>query len=147
MEEKTVGNNKIYFVVMPIEASVKEMNISPMEMYRRLERVNLLKRLVLDCFDDTIRWFYVFHWASFGQYWTYQFRFSKKNLFDIFIYPSRRVTRSYAINTRIGHNLVEYLLVWGRRGVCNNSYYYLSFDSYNRQWLDFIISNRNGKEP
>lgn len=51
MEEKTVGNNKIHFAIMAIEASAKEMNISPMEMYQRLERVNLLKRLVLDYYD------------------------------------------------------------------------------------------------
>lgn len=51
MEEKTVRNNKIHFAIMAIEAGTKEMNISPMEMYRRLEKVNLLKRLVLDCYD------------------------------------------------------------------------------------------------
>lgn len=51
MEEKTVENNKIHFAVMAIEAGAKEMKISPMEMYRRLEKVNLLQRLVLDCYD------------------------------------------------------------------------------------------------
>lgn len=29
----------------------EKMNISPMEMYQRLKRVDLFKRLVLDCYD------------------------------------------------------------------------------------------------
>ena len=39
--------DKIHFAVMAIEASAKEMRISPMEMRRRLEKVGL----VLDCYD------------------------------------------------------------------------------------------------
>lgn len=51
MKETSNETNKIHFAVMAIEASSKKMNISPMEMYQRLEKVNLLKRLVLDCYD------------------------------------------------------------------------------------------------
>ncbi|WP_301061510.1 DUF3791 domain-containing protein [Phocaeicola sp.] len=51
MEERTIENHKIHFAIMAIETSAKKMNISPMEMYRRLERVNLFKRLVWDCYD------------------------------------------------------------------------------------------------
>lgn len=51
MKEATNERNKIHFAIMAIEASSKKMNISPMEMYQRLEKVNLLKRLVLDCYD------------------------------------------------------------------------------------------------
>ena len=51
MEETIYERNKIHFAIMAIEASSKKMNISPMEMYQRLEKVNLLKRLVLDCYD------------------------------------------------------------------------------------------------
>ena len=36
---------------MALEASSRKMNISPMEMYQRLKRVDLFKRLVLDCYD------------------------------------------------------------------------------------------------
>ena len=45
MEETTNERNKIHFAVMAIEAGSKKMNISPMEMYQRLEKVNLLQRL------------------------------------------------------------------------------------------------------
>ena len=40
--------DKIHFAVMAIEASAKEMRISPMEMRRRLEKVGLVRRLLLD---------------------------------------------------------------------------------------------------
>ena len=43
--------DKIHFAVMAIEASAKEMSISPMEMRRRLEKVGLVRRLLLDCYD------------------------------------------------------------------------------------------------
>lgn len=33
------------------EALAKEMHISPMEMRRRLEKVGLVRRLLLDCYD------------------------------------------------------------------------------------------------
>lgn len=46
-----VENQKIHFAVMAIEAGAKEMGISPMEMYRRLEKVDLVKRLLLDLYD------------------------------------------------------------------------------------------------
>ena len=51
MEETTNERNKIHFTVMAIEAGSKKMNISPMEMYQRLEKVNLLQRLVWGCYD------------------------------------------------------------------------------------------------
>ena len=41
--------DKIHFAVMAIEASAKEMSISPMEMRRRLEKVGLVRRLLLEC--------------------------------------------------------------------------------------------------
>ena len=40
--------DKIHFAVMAIEASAKKMRISPMEMRRRLEKVGLVRRLLLD---------------------------------------------------------------------------------------------------
>ena len=43
--------DKIHFAVMAIEASAKKMRISPMEMRRRLEKVGLVRRLLLDCYD------------------------------------------------------------------------------------------------
>ena len=50
--KKTINDrNKVHFGDMAIEASSKKMNISPMEMYQRLEKVNLFKRLVWDCYD------------------------------------------------------------------------------------------------
>ena len=39
--------DKIHFAVMAIEASAKEMSISPMEMRRRLEKVGLVRRHLL----------------------------------------------------------------------------------------------------
>ena len=36
---------------MAIEAGAKKMGISPMDMYQRMEKVNLVKRLLLDCYD------------------------------------------------------------------------------------------------
>ena len=41
MKDEISESNKIHFAV----------NISPMEMYQRLKRVDLFKRLVLDCYD------------------------------------------------------------------------------------------------
>ena len=43
--------DKIHFAVMAIEASAKKMRISPMEVRRRLEKVGLVRRLLLDCYD------------------------------------------------------------------------------------------------
>ena len=40
-------SEKIHFAVMAIEAGAREMGISPMEMRRRLEKMNLIKRLVM----------------------------------------------------------------------------------------------------
>ena len=51
MTEVINERNKIHFAVMAIESGAKQMGISPGEMYRRLDKVNLLKRLVLDCYD------------------------------------------------------------------------------------------------
>ena len=48
MKDEISESNKIHFAV---EASSRKMNISPMEMYQRLKRVDLFKRLVLDCYD------------------------------------------------------------------------------------------------
>lgn len=39
--------DKIHFVVMAIEASAKEMRVSPMEMRRHLEKVGLVRRHLL----------------------------------------------------------------------------------------------------
>ena len=39
-------SEKIHFAVMAIEAGAREMGISPMEMRRRLEKMNLIKRLL-----------------------------------------------------------------------------------------------------
>ena len=44
-------SEKIHFAVMAIEAGAREMGISPMEMRRRLEKMNLIKRLLLDNYE------------------------------------------------------------------------------------------------
>ncbi|MDD2952176.1 MAG: DUF3791 domain-containing protein [Parabacteroides sp.] len=49
--QHTEIEDKIHFAVMAIEASAKEMGISPMEMRRRLEKVGLVRSLLLDCYD------------------------------------------------------------------------------------------------
>ena len=51
MKDEISESNKIHFAVMALEASSRKMNISPMEMSQRLKRVDLFKRLVLDCYD------------------------------------------------------------------------------------------------
>lgn len=43
--------DKIHFAVMAVEASAANMGISPSEMYHRLSRVDLVNRLLLDCYD------------------------------------------------------------------------------------------------
>lgn len=43
--------DKIHFAVMAVEAAAKLLNVSPSEMQERLVRVNLLQRLILDCYD------------------------------------------------------------------------------------------------
>ena len=44
-------SEKIHFAVMAIEAGAREMGISPMEMRRRVEKMNLIKRLLLDNYE------------------------------------------------------------------------------------------------
>ena len=51
MKDEISESNKIHFAVMALDDSSRKMNISPMEMYQRLKRVDLFKRLVLDCYD------------------------------------------------------------------------------------------------
>ena len=41
----------INFAVMAVEASARHLGITPMEMYRRLSDVGLVKNLLLDCYD------------------------------------------------------------------------------------------------
>lgn len=43
--------NKLHFVVMAVEASAMMKGISVNEMYRRLDRVNLVQSLLIDCYD------------------------------------------------------------------------------------------------
>ena len=43
--------DKIHFVVMAIGAAAELKHITPMEMHHRLEKVGLLRRLLLDCYD------------------------------------------------------------------------------------------------
>lgn len=42
---------KIHFAVMAIEAGAREINVSPMEMCRRLNSVDLIRRLLLEHYD------------------------------------------------------------------------------------------------
>ena len=51
LQSRTLEDEKIHFTVMAIEAGAKKMGISPMDMYQRMEKVNLVKRLLLDCYD------------------------------------------------------------------------------------------------
>lgn len=43
--------DRLAFTVLAIEASAKEMGISPSEMRRRLDKVGLIKSLIQDCYD------------------------------------------------------------------------------------------------
>ena len=47
-------SEKIHFAVMAIEAGAREMGISPMEMRRRLETMNLIKRLLNHVGEDVV---------------------------------------------------------------------------------------------
>ena len=43
--------DKIHFVVMAIGAAAEVKHNTPTEMHNRLEKVDLLRRLLLDCYD------------------------------------------------------------------------------------------------
>lgn len=43
--------NKLHFAVLAIGATAKKMNIPAQDLYNRLERVGLVKRLLFDCYD------------------------------------------------------------------------------------------------
>lgn len=51
IRKEGLESEKIHFAVMAIEAGAREMGISPMEMRRRLEKMNLIKRLLLDNYE------------------------------------------------------------------------------------------------
>ena len=42
---------RLAFTVLAIEASAQKMGISPSEMRKRLDKVGLIKSLILDCYD------------------------------------------------------------------------------------------------
>lgn len=42
---------KTHFAVMAIGATARKMHVSPTEIYNRLNRVGLVKNLLLDCYD------------------------------------------------------------------------------------------------
>lgn len=50
-QSDTLEKEKIHFAVMAIEAAAAELGVSPVEMRRRLARVDLLQRLIFDCYD------------------------------------------------------------------------------------------------
>ena len=62
-------SEKIHFAVMAIEAGAREMGISPMEMRRRLEKMNLIKRLLLDNYEVIHSYILirVFHWIQWTE--------------------------------------------------------------------------------
>ena len=52
--ERLATNNideKIHFAVIAIEASAASMGVTPTEMYNRLNKVDLIDRLLLGCYD------------------------------------------------------------------------------------------------
>lgn len=49
--QKDLTDEKIHFAVMAIEAGAKQMGISPKEMRRRLERVDLVDQLIFGCYE------------------------------------------------------------------------------------------------
>lgn len=50
-QSDTLEKEKIHFAVMAIEAAAAKLGVSPVEMRRRLVRVDLLQRLIFDCYD------------------------------------------------------------------------------------------------
>lgn len=50
-QQESLASEKIHFAVMAIEAGAKQMGISPKEMRRRLERVDLVDRLIFGCYE------------------------------------------------------------------------------------------------
>lgn len=47
----TVPTPQIQFVTLAIGATAKQMGISATELYNRLNRHNLVRRLLIDCYD------------------------------------------------------------------------------------------------
>ena len=47
----TVLTPQIQFVTLAIGATAKQMGISATELYNRLNRHNLVRRLLIDCYD------------------------------------------------------------------------------------------------
>lgn len=49
--QEELDYQKIHFAVMAIESSARLMGISANEMRERLEKTNLISRLLFDCYD------------------------------------------------------------------------------------------------
>ena len=48
---RTPEYDKIHLAVMAIIATAKELNVSDLEMYKRLKHEGLIKSLLFDCYD------------------------------------------------------------------------------------------------
>lgn len=49
--KRTPELDRLAFTVLAIEASAQKIGISPSEMRKRLDKVGLIKGLILDCYD------------------------------------------------------------------------------------------------
>lgn len=50
-ERSTLSIPQTQFITLAIGATAKKMGISPTELYNRLKRHGLVRRLLIDCYD------------------------------------------------------------------------------------------------
>ena len=47
----TLSDRKIHFAVLAIGATAKDMNVTPTQLYNRLNHYGLVQQLLFDCYD------------------------------------------------------------------------------------------------
>lgn len=47
----TLASKKIQFATLAIGATARQMGVSSTDLYNRLKRYNLIRRLLFDCYD------------------------------------------------------------------------------------------------
>lgn len=49
--KRNLENEKIHFAILAIGAMAKAQKQSPLEVYQRLKKYDLIKKLLFDCYD------------------------------------------------------------------------------------------------
>ena len=60
LKQRTLADNQMEFAIIALEAAARKMNISPSEMYRRLQKQDLIRKRLFRHYDllhtQSIQW-------------------------------------------------------------------------------------------